>query len=138
MKLILAAILLCAAAPSFANPMLDLCLPLAPEKCALTKDSEQSAYLKCFEDIMLKVGVPAEKACASELLHARLHQACDMTDIPTVCAGVKPGGNRTMSCLAENRKKLGKGCRKAFDEYQLLEGGGRKKGRGSAVSAVRC
>ncbi|MBI5246897.1 MAG: hypothetical protein HY923_06920 [Elusimicrobia bacterium] len=138
MRLWLAAVLLATAAPVFANPMLDLCLPLAPEKCALTKDSKESAYLKCFENVMLKVDVPAEKACASELLHARLHKACGKTDIPTLCAGVKPGENRTMNCLAENRKKLGKRCRKTLDEYNLLEGGERKKGRHSAVSAVRC
>ena len=62
MKTILVAALLCLAAPAFANPMLDLCLPLAPKSCTLTKDSAKDEYLKCFENIMLKVTVPAEKA----------------------------------------------------------------------------
>ena len=138
MKMLLAVVLFVSAAPAFADPMLDLCLPLAPEKCSLTKDSKQSDYLKCFENVMLKVDVPAEKACASELLHARLHKDCGKTDIPTLCAGVKPGANRTMKCLLENREKLGKRCRTAFDEYDLLENGRRKGRRGGAVSAVRC
>ena len=72
------------------------------------------------------------------MLHARLHLACDKTDIPTVCAGIKPGGNRTMKCLGLHNKDLSKPCKDAYDNYLLLEGGERKKGRNGSVSAVRC
>ncbi len=145
MRKLLAALLLASLAPAAnANPMLELCLPLAPKVCALTKESPQDDYLSCFENVMLSVSKPKERACASELLHARVHKAC-AADITAVCAGVKPGDNRTMSCLGRNKTKLAKPCADAYGEYMKLEnsdatkGGMRKKGRGAGgISAVRC
>lgn len=121
-----------------ANPMLELCLPVAPAVCALTKDSPADEVLKCFADVSLSLKVPAQRACASELLHAKLHKACDSVDIPKLCKGVKPGDNRMMKCLGLNSFKISKPCKSAYDDYMLLEGGTKQMGRGSAVSAVRC
>lgn len=138
-KLLLGMIAATLATAARANPMLEKCLPFAPQSCALTRDSAPDDYLTCFENVKLKAKVSKERACSSELLHARVHKACDQADIPTLCADVKPGGNRTMSCLKRNFAKLTKPCRDAYGDYLDLEEGERKKGKGhSGVSAVRC
>ena len=138
-KLLLGLLAATLTASARANPMLDLCLPLAPQTCALTKDSPQDDYLTCFETIKLRLKIAKERACASELLHARVHKACGKTDIPTLCADIKPDDNRTMICLGKKFSKLSKPCHDAYGEYLILEDGGKKKGRGLAsVGAVRC
>ncbi|MFI5347271.1 MAG: hypothetical protein ACHQ51_12935 [Elusimicrobiota bacterium] len=135
----LLAVWLLAAQAARANPQLDLCLPVAPKTCALTDKSSRADFLKCFETIDLHPEKPAEGLCAEELLHAKVHVACDETDIPGQCGKVKAGGNRVMSCLRAAHKKLSKPCSDALDRYDALTGAGKKTKRGrSAISAVRC
>src|SRR4051812_49314943 len=110
---LLALVPLLAASTALANPMLEKCLPVAPKSCALEEKSDQDAFLKCFEKVELKPSVPAEQACGEELLHAKVHRDC-ATDIPKVCAGVKPGANRTMDCLRAGREELTPACRKSL------------------------
>ncbi len=144
MRELLAVILMLAAGTAAANPMLEKCLPFAPASCALTDASTADEFLACFGTKPLIETGKGESACSEELAHARVHKACDANDIPIVCAGVKPGENRTMSCLRKNKKKLSADCLKALKDYDALtspaaEGGERKKGRGKAgVAAVRC
>ena len=121
-----------------ANPMLDRCLPLAPQACALTEKSARADYLKCFETVELHLAKPAEALCAEELFHAKVHVACDETDIPQLCGKVKPGENRVMSCLHRQHEKLSKPCSEALERYDQMTGGSKKKGRHNAISAVRC
>ena len=138
-KLLLGLFVASFAASARANPMLDKCLPFAPQVCGLTEKSTPDEFISCFETVKLDVKKAGPAACAEELAHARVHKACGKTDIPTLCAGVTPGGNRTMSCLKKKFSKLTKPCHDAYGEYMLLENGGKKKGRGhSGVSAVRC
>ena len=152
MKMMLTAALLSLAVSALATPMLDKCLPFAPKVCALTDASSHDDFLSCFKPVHLDLLKPAEASCAEELAHARVHKACDATDLPTLCADVKPGDNRVMSCLRKNKKKLGGDCRKAlrsYDGLQLMNGGdaqkdgdtkkdGHKKGKKGSVAAVRC
>ncbi len=131
------------AVSAHANPMLDVCMPFAPKVCGLTDKPTQAEFLSCFETVKLDAGKAREAACAEELAHARVHGACDAGDIPTLCAGIKPGGSRTMNCLRKNEKKLGKDCLKALKDYDAIVGpksGGRSKRKGghAGVSAVRC
>lgn len=143
-KLLLGLLAASLATAARANPMLDECLPFAPAVCGLTDKSAQAEFLSCFETVKLDATKAGPAACAEELAHARVHGACDAGDIPTLCAGVKPGGNRTMSCLRKNEKKLGKDCRKAIKDYDAIsnpksDDGTKKKGRGhSGVAATRC
>ena len=138
MRKALVAALLLAAAPALANPMLDKCLPVAPPSCGLTDKSAAPDFLSCFESVPLSPKKAAEAACAEELSHARVHAACDAADIPKVCAGVKPGADRVMSCLRKHQKGLGAECRKALKTYDDGAGGVRKKSRHGGVAAVRC
>jgi hypothetical protein len=144
MRELLAVLLLLAAGSAVANPMLEKCLPFAPKECALTEASTADNFLTCFGEkkLFIETG-KGQGACGEELAHARVHKACDANDIPIVCAGVKPGDNRTMSCLRKNKKKLGADCLKALKGYDALTApaanGERKKGRGhSGVAATRC
>lgn len=144
-----AVVLLLAASPALANPMLTKCLSLAPQICGLDEKSPADAYLSCFAnagDPKSEAG-KAEAACAEELAHARVHKSCDAKDIPAVCAGVKPGNDRMMTCLRKNKAKLGPDCGKALESYDAVAAPaepvtkGKTKARrskGSAVSAVRC
>ena len=131
------------AASARAHPLLDKCLAFAPPVCGLSDKSPQDEFLSCFEGVTLNVAKPAEAACAEELAHARVHKSCS-GDIPKICAGVKPGNNRTMNCLRRNKKNLGKECRNTLRGYDLIappatDSGERKKGRNrTGVSAVRC
>lgn len=142
MRILPAALLLAAALPTAAraNPMLDKCLPFAPAACGLSEASSQDDFLSCLKAVKLDAGQPAQAACAEELAHARVHKAC-APDIAALCAGVKPGNNRTMTCLRRRVKKAAPACREALGAYDLIAppAGERKKGRGGAgVSAVRC
>ncbi|MEQ1919290.1 MAG: cysteine rich repeat-containing protein [Elusimicrobiota bacterium] len=143
-KLLLGLFVASFAASARANPMLDKCLPFAPQVCGLTEKSTPDEFLSCFETVKLDVKKAGPAACAEELAHARVHNACNTGDIPKLCAGVKPGENRTMNCLRKNRKQLSKDCGKALKDYDALaapkpEAGEKKKGRGhSGVGAVRC
>ncbi len=140
MRNLLALLLLLSAGPAAANPMLEKCLPFAPEACALTEKSGADDFLACFGTKKLVETGKGEGACGEELAHARVHKACDAEDIPRVCDGVKPGGNRVMGCLREHAEVLSLDCRKALKSYDALTrpGGARKRGRGNAVGAVRC
>lgn len=143
MRQLLAAFVLLAAGRAAANPMLNKCLPFAPEKCALTETSTADDFLACFGNKRFIESGKGEGSCAEELSHARVHKACDANDIPVVCAGVKPGENRTMSCLRKNKLKLSADCLKALKAYDALTapstGGDRKKGRNySGVAQPRC
>ncbi len=145
-KLLLGLFVATLTASARANPMLDKCLPFAPPVCGLTDKSAQDEFLSCFEAVKLDWAKAGPAACAEELAHARVHNACNPADIPKLCAGIKPGENRTMNCLRENTKKLGKECRKALRAYDLigapsLDDGLKKKGRRgnhSGVGATRC
>lgn len=122
-----------------ANPMLDLCLPVAPKACGLTDRASREDFLKCFEGVELRRSQPAEKSCAEELLHAKVHAACDEADIPKICGTIKPGGNRTMACLNNNHAKLTKACAGALDHYNDFGGSDKKRRKGhSGVAATRC
>lgn len=134
----LAALLL--ALPAAASPMLDKCLPVAPASCKLDEKSKYADFLSCFAPVTLDEKDPKQAACAPELLHAKVHQSCDPVDIPTVCKGVKPGADRVMTCLRKNAKALSEPCRKALEGYDgwYKAHAPVKKGRRSAVSAVRC
>ncbi len=144
MRELLAVTLLFAAGSAAANPMLQKCLPFAPATCALSEASTADDFLACFGKKALIDTGKGQGACSEELSHARVHKACDANDIPIVCAGIKPGDNRTMSCLRKNKKRLSKDCREALKEYDTLtspaaHGGERKKGRGkTGVAATRC
>jgi hypothetical protein len=121
-----------------ANPMLALCLPVAPKSCALTDLSKLEDFLKCFDSVKLSSAKSTERQCAEELLHAKVHLACDKIDIPQLCGKIKPGGNRVMGCLNKNHEKLTKSCSSALDQYNELGNGDKKKNRRSPNSAVRC
>ena len=137
MKTLLAAALLGLAASASANPMLDKCLSYAPKECALKETSSQAEFLTCFKDVELKLSVLAQRACAEELTHAKVHRDCGK-DIKKLCAEVKPGQGKTMSCLGNSRLELRKACRQSLEEWELSSGQ-RKKGRKDfAVGAVRC
>jgi hypothetical protein len=142
-KLLLGLFVATLAVSARANPMLEKCLPFAPPVCGLTDKSAQDEFLSCFAAVKLDTGKAGPAACAEELAHARVHNACNTGDIPKLCAGVKPGENRTMNCLRKNEKKLGADCRKALKDYDAIaapkpEAGGKKKGRHSGVAATRC
>lgn len=142
-NLLLSLFVVTLAASARANPMLDKCLPFAPPVCELTDKSDQAEFLSCFTAVKLDAGKAGPAACAEELAHARVHNACNAGDIPKLCAGVKPGENRTMNCLRKNTKKLGADCRKALKDYDAIaapkpEAGERKKGHRSGVAATRC
>jgi hypothetical protein len=125
--------------PAFATPMLDLCRPIAPKTCVLTDKSTYDDFIGCFAPVTLDETDPAQLKCAPELLHAKVHIACDPKDIPAVCAAVKPGADRVMTCLRQNRKKLTAPCLKALDDYDgWYKSHAPKKRRSGAVSAVRC
>lgn len=122
-----------------ATPQLELCLPLAPASCALSDKSGREDYLKCFGHLELTASSDAESRCAEELLHARVHIACDAADIPGQCGDVKPGNDRVMTCMRAHRAKLTKPCARALKRYDEFTGYGRRKGkRRNPVSAVRC
>ena len=121
-KLLLGLFVATLAASARANPMLDKCLPFAPPVCGLTDKSAQAEFLSCFAAVQLAAGKAG--------------------DIPKLCAGVKPGENRTMNCLRKNTKQLGADCRKALKDYDAIaapkpEAGGKKKGRHAGVAATR-
>lgn len=121
---------------AFAGPDLKVCVFVAPKSCALTEKSGSEAIVKCFDAYTLDPKKPSEQMCIEELNHAKVHSECK-ADIPQHCGKVKKGGNRTMSCLTENRDKLTKPCAAAMDRYNQQLGG--KKKRGShGVAAVRC
>jgi len=139
MKTILAVVALLCAADAGATPMMKLCLPSAPKKCALTAESKPEEYLACFDDVTLDDGDPVEAACDEELRHAKVHRACDTADIPALCKDVKPGDGRVMACLRDHRQELSPACGKAVDSYRRLVRLRARKGRkGSSVTAVRC
>ena len=147
MKILLVIFTMAVATTAHANPMLEKCLPFAPAVCGLNDKSSQEEFLACFEPVHLNAKKPAEASCAEELAHARVHAAC-AADIPKFCVDIKPGANRTMTCLRKNSKTLNLDCRKTLKEYDAiavpkLDGdskkGERKKGRGhSGVAATRC
>lgn len=145
-KLLLCLFTLTLASAVRANPMLEKCLTFAPAVCGLNDKSTQEEFLSCFEPVHLNAKKSAEASCAEELAHARVHKTCD-ADLPKFCAAVKPGANRTMSCLRKNSKNLSEGCRKALKDYDAiavpqLDGDSKKDGkrsrRTSGVAATRC
>lgn len=135
----LAAVFALLSGTAVATPMLDLCRPVAPKTCALTEKSTYDDFVACFAPVTLDEKDPAALKCAPELLHAKVHLACDPKDIPGVCGAVKPGADRVMTCLRKNRKKLSAPCLKALDDYDgWYQDHAPKKRRGGAVSATRC
>ncbi len=130
-------VMLLLAPPAFAGPSFEACRFVAPKSCALTAKSTTEAIVKCFDAYTLDPKKPTEEMCLEELTHAKVHSECK-ADIPQHCGKVKKGGNRTMSCLTENRDKLTKPCAAAIDRYNLQLGGQRKKRGPHGVAAVRC
>jgi hypothetical protein len=140
----LLAVLLALPVAASASPMLDKCLPLAAKICGLTAASTDAEFLSCFDENGWNKRTSEGAACAEELAHARVHRDCG-ADIKSACKGVKPGNDRLMGCLRNNRAKVAPACLKSLDLYDAQRAnpdptndGLRKKGRGSAVSGARC